>query len=201
MALAAAPFTGSMITFSDEPQVVGIDTSASLVDQVKKALESDWGGSTNLESVFVDLLLPMAKKHKIKQEDMVKRLFVFTDMQFNDAIYGTPIHTFWETMAKAYQDAGYVPPQVVWWDLNATGLSELTLQAYKDTENVAMVAGFSQNMLKNFMDGEPVEPEIVPPSHWELKEVAEKEKQKMTPLQVMMNDLSKTSFSSLVAYD
>ncbi|KAI8335033.1 hypothetical protein BC941DRAFT_431038, partial [Chlamydoabsidia padenii] len=201
MALAAPPFAGTMITFSEEPEVVSIDTSASLVDQVAKVKGSNWGGSTNLEAVFVDLLLPMAKKYKIKQEDMVKRLFVFTDMQFNGALTGdSGLDTFWETVVKAYNEAGYVPPQIVWWDLNASGLSELTLQATKDTENVAMVAGFSQNMIKNFMEGESVASEIVPPSRWELQEQEELENAKMTPFQVMMKDLGKTSFSGLVVY-
>ncbi|CAO3590607.1 unnamed protein product [Absidia cylindrospora] len=202
MALSAAPFAGTMISFSEKPQVISVDTSLPFADQVKKVMESEWGYSTNLYSVFVDLLLPMAKKYNLKQEDMVKRLFVFTDMQFdtvdND---GNSLDTFWESIVKAYDEAGYVPPEIVWWNLNLEGNSELTLQATKDTENVAMVAGFSQNMLKNFMDGEQVASNIVPPSSWELREQAEKEKEKMTPTQVMMADIGKDSFSSLEVYD
>ncbi|KAI8088904.1 uncharacterized protein BX664DRAFT_385488 [Halteromyces radiatus] len=206
MALAAQPFAGTMISFSEHPSIISIDTTLSFADQVEKVLASEWGMSTNLYAVFVDLLLPMAKKFNLKQEDMVKRLFVFTDMQFNNVTPSVDdddgqFDTLWETVVKEYEKAGYVPPEIVWWNLNALGNSELTLQATKDSKGVAMVAGFSQNMLKNFMDGDEVASEIVPPSRWELQEQEDRIKSQLSPLEVMMKDIGKDSFSSLVVFD
>ncbi|CAO3653152.1 unnamed protein product [Cunninghamella blakesleeana] len=193
-ALASAPFKNTMISFSEQPQIIHINSDDHIANQVAKVLEADWGMSTNLYSVFVDLLLPMAKKYNIKQEDMVKRLFIFTDMQFNDVgSEGNSLDTLWETVVKKYEEAGYIPPQIVWWNLQASALSsnELTLQATKNMMNTALVAGFSQNMLKNFMDGDDIESPI--------KE--EKEIPTITPMETMMKDLSKESFSELKVYD
>ncbi|ORX55137.1 hypothetical protein DM01DRAFT_1407157 [Hesseltinella vesiculosa] len=188
LALAAPPFTGMMITFDSNPSVVKIDPKQSIVDQVKQALKAPWGGSTNLYKVFVDLLLPMAIKFKIKQEDMVKRLFVFTDMQFDATAdpSASSFDTLWETIVTKYHDAGYEPPEIVWWNLAAVAMP-ITAQGSHDTPGMAMVAGFSQNMLKTFMEGKDVQSPMA--------------KAPLTPLEFMKKDLSKPSFKGLAVYD
>ena len=50
--------------------------------ELKKA---PWGMSANFEAVFTKLILPMAVKKKLPQDQMVKRIFVFSDIQFNQA--------------------------------------------------------------------------------------------------------------------
>ncbi|ORX55136.1 hypothetical protein DM01DRAFT_1345469 [Hesseltinella vesiculosa] len=194
MALAAPPFTGMMITFDSNPNVVKIDPKQSIVDQAKQALKAPWGSSTDLYKVFVDLLLPMAIKLKIKQEDMVKRLFVFTDMQFDacehiNSCYETaaPFDTLWQSIVAEYHHAGYEPPEIVWWNLAATEMP-ITAQGSHNTPGMAMVSGFSQNMLKTFMDGEQVESEV-------------KQKPVVTPLELMTKSLSVPSLSGLQVYD
>ncbi|CAO3650494.1 unnamed protein product [Cunninghamella echinulata] len=193
-ALASPPFKDTMITFSSRPQAIHINSDDHIMDQVANVLKADWGMSTNLYAVFVDLLLPMAKKYNLKQEDMVKRLFIFTDMQFNDTgSDGNALDTLWETVVEKYQEAGYTPPQIVWWNLQASSLTshDLTLQADKNSMNTALVAGFSQNMLKNFMDGEEIECSV--------KE--NKEMPTISPMETMLKDLGKESFKELKVYD
>ena len=84
--LAKPPFDSGFITFSAEPEYVQVDLKQSLREQVTSMDDTDWGSNTDFRAVFVDLLLPLAVKNKIKQEDMIKRLFVFSDMQFDASL-------------------------------------------------------------------------------------------------------------------
>jgi Domain of unknown function (DUF2828) len=39
--------------------------------------------NTNFNAVFTKLLLPMAKEAQLPKYEMIKRLFVFSDMEFD----------------------------------------------------------------------------------------------------------------------
>ena len=73
--------------FSSDPALVTIQEGAGLAENanLKAMVGSQCGGNTGLHAVFVRLLLLLAAKHRMPCEDMVKRLFVFSDMQFNQA--------------------------------------------------------------------------------------------------------------------
>ena len=115
--LAKPPFDAGFITFSSRPQFVQVNLKQSLQEQVRFMSNADWGQNTNFRAVFVDLLLPLAVKNKIKPEDMIKRLFVFSDMQFDESCSFQHMSTSWETtydfIEDAYKKAGYEVPQIV----------------------------------------------------------------------------------------
>ena len=176
---------------------------------------ADWGQNTDFRAVFVDLLLPLAKKNKIKPEDMIKRLFVFSDMQFDESRdsqqqkKGKRMKS-WETtydfIEKAYAKAGYEVPQIVFWDLSSStsGLPK-TVEVESDRKGVAMMNGFSPAMLKVFM-GEQEEEEVS--SEWEevmtdgtsTVTVVEKEDE-FNPINVMKKALLRKTFDGLVVVD
>ena len=88
---------------------------------------ADWGMYTDLNAVFLKLLLPLAKKNEVEREDMIKRLFIFSEMQFDEcrALDGEADVADWKTghdeIERAYRDAGYEVPQIVYWDLAGGG--------------------------------------------------------------------------------
>ena len=162
--LAKPPFNGGFITFSANPKYKRLDPNEPLTEQVAKVVGSDWGMNTNFSSVFLHLLLPLAIKNKIKQADMIKRLFVFSDMQFDEAIangtrnqkFGGGWATNYDVIETEYKKAGYEVPQIVYWDLAAAPVKEVEDSRKK---GVAMMNGFSPAMLKVFM-GEEEEEEV-----------------------------------------
>jgi len=95
--LAKPPFANNFITFSAQPEFVELDPSKGLASTVEHMSNAAWGMNTDLHAVFVKLILPLAIKHKVKQEDMIKRLFVFSDMQFDAAFSGEPSVDEWNT--------------------------------------------------------------------------------------------------------
>ncbi|KAF5317373.1 hypothetical protein D9611_003512 [Ephemerocybe angulata] len=203
--IASPPFNGGFITFSESPQYITLDLEKkSLVENVHNMVGSNWGMNTDLNAVFMKLLLPLAKANNIKQEDMIKRLFIFSDMQFDQASSQGKNMGKWETnydkIEKAYKKAGYEVPQIVYWDLaSAPGR---TVEVTATRKGVAMMNGFSSSLLKVFM-GEKEETA----SEWEeVNEEGEvvktvKVEDEFNPVNVMKKALLKESFAGLKVLD
>ena len=117
--------------------------------------KASWGGSTNLVSAFEDIILPRAKDHGVKPEDMVKRVFIFSDMQFNQAEEDTGLWVdSYERISAKYEEASRDPGAYLlerWWRRrHRRGCAEAG--DGRDTPGTAMVSGYSQGMLKVFLE-------------------------------------------------
>jgi len=159
------PFGGAFITFSHNPEVQQIDLSLSLTEKVARLESSQWGMNTNFVKVFEGLILPMALENKLKPEEMVKRVFVFSDMQFDEAEQSkrkSRWTTSYERIKGMFAEAGYEMPELVFWNL-AGGRAGYGRGGRGDTtapkpvtvtdKGTSLVSGYSQGMLKVFMEG------------------------------------------------
>ncbi|OAX84546.1 hypothetical protein ACJ72_01091 [Emergomyces africanus] len=155
------PFGGRIITFSQDPSIHIVGDS-SLTNRVADLQSSDWGYNTDFVKVFRQLILPLAVENKVPPEDMVKRVFVFSDMQFDEAqpklSHFNPQEPAkapkWEThqqiVAKEFRDHGYEVPDLVYWNLaERSGAVPVTA----DMEGTALVSGQSQALMKVFLEG------------------------------------------------
>lgn len=146
--LTSPPFTNTCITFSAEPEIHNI-TGNTLQEKVKNLSGMKWGYYTDLLKVF-KLILSRAKSNKLAREKMIKTLFLFTDMQFDMAEKCNSWKTTYGEIKQLYDDEGYDMPQLVFWNLRAT---KPAFPCTKDTPGVALVSGYSAELLKVFMDG------------------------------------------------
>ncbi|TFK68453.1 hypothetical protein BDN72DRAFT_841736 [Pluteus cervinus] len=208
--LAKPPFNGGFITFSSDPKFIQLDLTKSLKETLLTMEQSHWEMTTDLNAVFLKLLLPLAVKNNIKQEDMVKRLFIFSDMQFDSSQTSLSRSgnkeekwkTNYDHIEEAYKAAGYEVPQIVFWDLSAYGTREVTAER----KGVAMMNGFSPAMLKVFMGEQEEEEEVKEEDEWEkvkedgTTETVEK-KDEFNPVNVMKKAVSKKSYEGLVVLD
>ena len=159
--VTAPPFGGAFITFANNPKVESIDLSKPFTQKVRDLKRAHWSGSTNFVSTFENLILPMAKKNNLKQEDMVKRVFVFSDMQFNSAdgwySHGGKDSERWTTsferIKKRFEKAGYEMPELIFWNLAGGRTGSGTKPVTTTDHGTALVSGYSQGMLKVFLDG------------------------------------------------
>lgn len=144
--LSEPPFRNRLITFSSDPKwhVVKGDNLRARVHNLEKA---DWTMSTAFDKVF-QLILKTAVEKKLKPEDMPQSCFVFSDMQFDSAAGASYNQTVYQKIAEDYRKAGYAVPLLIFWNLRATHPS-FPVQA--DTPNVAMLSGFSAELLKVVM--------------------------------------------------
>ncbi|KAK8016201.1 hypothetical protein PG993_014390 [Apiospora rasikravindrae] len=169
------PFGGAFITFSGNPTVERVDLTKSLHEKYQSMSTASWGMNTDFVAVFENLILPMAVRNNLKPEDMVKRIFVFSDMQFDaaDSTYNCyDLHSrnngwsmSYERIKKKFSDAGYEMPELVFWNLAGGragydgswgalgGDPTAPKPVTANQEGTSIVSGYSQGMLKVFLDG------------------------------------------------
>lgn len=158
------PFANHFITFSDSPELVRFD-GVDIYDKFNRARSANWDGSTNIEAVL-DLMLNTAIQNHVTAEDMPKRLYIFSDMEFNSCVttnqtarrgyyYGYnrndlsgALDTLFEATAKKWSKYGYSLPQVVFWNLNARQNNIPAIGA-----GFSYVSGFSPNMIEVILSG------------------------------------------------
>ncbi|KAF3225081.1 hypothetical protein TWF106_002961 [Orbilia oligospora] len=209
--LAKPPFDKGFITFSANPEYVKLNELAGMANNMRKMVGTSWSMNTDLQKVFTELLLPLAKKHNVKKEDMIKRLFVFSDMQFDlgtvdyyNKLAGEKWGTTYDTIKKEYEAAGYDVPEIVYWDLGKAD----TVEVNADREGVAMMKGFSAGMMKVFL-GEQEGEEDATLVDIGCKEEGdsgvvggiEAKKEAMTPIGIMKKAVMNKSFDGLVVLD
>ncbi|KAL8538273.1 hypothetical protein ACS0TY_000300 [Phlomoides rotata] len=95
--LSQGPWKGKLIIFSDDPKLhlvggEGLREKMEFVRGIKRG-----NHDKNVQKVF-DVLLKVAVKGKLRGEEMVKRVFVFSDMGFGKS----PFH--YEDFKTDYQD-------------------------------------------------------------------------------------------------
>lgn len=83
MSFTDEPWSNICLTFSEEPTFVHFEKNLTLIQKVKKLVGADSGLNTDLSKTF-QLILKLAKKNKLKQSEMPKYLFIFTDMEFDE---------------------------------------------------------------------------------------------------------------------
>lgn len=132
------------ITFSERPTLVQIK-GKTLRDRVNSISRADWGYNTDLEAVF-NLILKTAINNKLPQDKMVKKLYIFSDMQFDKATKWN-MSTF-QTVNSRFKECGYELPNVVFWNLNETNL---TFPCTINESGFQLVSGYSPTIFKNLM--------------------------------------------------
>ncbi|MFS7944618.1 putative von Willebrand factor A-like domain superfamily [Helianthus anomalus] len=150
--LAICDVSGSMcgtpmevITFSENPMLETVqgDDLRSKIEFVKTM---DWGMNTDFQKVF-DLILEVASSGRLSEDEMVKRVFVFSDMEFDQASVN-PWETDYQVIKRKFTEKGYggAMPEMVFWNLRD---SRGTPVAGKEN-GVALVGGFSKNLMTLF---------------------------------------------------
>ena len=218
------PFGGKFITFSDTPQLESIEVGGPLFDNLKKMEHAGWGMNTNFVAVFENLLLPIAQQEQLKPEDMVKRVFVFSDMQFDEAeqIWNAPRWTTsFERIKAKYAAAGYEMPELVFWNLagGRSGYRGFHMIPSGDPvppkpvtvrdDGTALVSGYSQGMLKVFLENGSFDEsfndkddlEKNPEAEGTEKEGPAPKKRKMDPLSTVKKAVGHKAYDMLKVVD
>ncbi len=146
------PFKDYFITFSSKPIMQKIQ-GTDILEKVINLKVSDWGMNTDLQKAF-DLILDVAIENNATQEELPKKLYIISDMQFdaacgNDSFYYRPSKsrkesTNFEAIDAKFKAAGYERPQIVFWNVNASSDTPVT----KDENGTFLVSGCSASILK-----------------------------------------------------
>lgn len=139
------PFKDLVTTFADQPAFVNLSECKTLASRLKTINEGRVGYSTNVEGVF-KLILNHAITNKIPQEDMPESLLFLSDTQSN---FTSRDRTVYQACHAMYERAGYTAPKLVFWVLNAAGVTNVPVEM--DTAGAALVSGFSPSVMKGIL--------------------------------------------------
>lgn len=143
------------ITFSTNPTFQTIKGN-DIGEKVRNVWNAAWSGSTNIEKVFM-LLLNAAVNNNLPKEDFIKKLYIISDMQFNEAtsLSDKAKLSVFKTVKMAYQNAGYDFPEVVFWNVSALGE---TFPVTKDETGTYLVSGSSPVIMKHLQNLDSLSP-------------------------------------------
>lgn len=136
-------FNNHFITFSDKPYLCEVKGKT-----IKEKLENVPSiiANTDIDKAF-ELILETAKENKLKQEELPSHLLIISDMEFDRGVYsenGTNLNGWKQT----FKSEGYELPAIIFW--NVAG-STKGVPATKFDNDVAMISGFSTNILENLL--------------------------------------------------
>jgi hypothetical protein len=147
------PFNDILITFSEQPTFIDLSSSNTLIEKVHKVSKMNWGMNTDFEKVF-KMILEKAKSHKLAQDVMPKTLYVFSDMQFDEADNNT--RTNFENIKQLYANSGYTMPQLVFWNLRSDTTQDMPVTF--NEKGVALLSGYSPALLKSVLSSDDLTP-------------------------------------------
>ncbi|XP_066373857.1 uncharacterized protein [Miscanthus floridulus] len=162
--LSDEPWHHRLITFSARPELHQI-TSKTLWEKTRFIRRMHWMMNTDFQAVF-DELLRVAVGGNLPPERMVRKVFVFSDMEFD-----------YEAITRKFTEAGYgaVVPEIVFRNLR----DSMSVPVTAGQKGVAMVSGFSKNLVKLFLDNDGI----------------------LTPRAIMEKAISGPEYQNLIVYD
>ncbi|KAM0789935.1 hypothetical protein ACM66B_006775 [Microbotryomycetes sp. NB124-2] len=204
--VAQEPWKGGVISFSRKPRFIDLPGTS-----LKNDIDAIKAGGQGLNTDFFLCLRTILKKAvdaKLTPDDMPQYLYVFSDMEFDDAQQGSKnmYATHHEIISQEFVDAGYELPQIVYWNLAARSDSHSKPVTSND-QGVALLSGYSASLIKVFLEGHVVEAA----EDWvEVAADGNTERQvgsggapraKIDPVAVMKKALAHESFDGLKVFD
>jgi hypothetical protein len=131
------PFKNKLITFSNKPSWVELK-GESLRDKIScipKIISN-----TNIQAVF-EMILDVAKKEKLKQNDMPSAIVIISDMEFDVAQgvrNGKKLYI--DIVDDMYKSAGYERPNLIFWNVDSR---QDTYHVDKNDTGAILVSGQS----------------------------------------------------------
>lgn len=143
-------FKDKYITFSSRPGLVDMANLNTLRDKLMRSYREADCSNTNIEATF-NLILNTAIKGHMKQEEMPKNILIMSDMEFDIATTGKVNQTLFDSISEKFEEHGYKIPRLVFWNVaSRTG----TIPVKQNKLGVALVSGFSPNIVKMVLSGE-----------------------------------------------
>ncbi|RDX58450.1 putative protein L728, partial [Mucuna pruriens] len=147
--LCEEPWKGKVVTFSTDPMLHLIQGD-DLNSKTEFVRNMQWGMQTDFQKVF-DLILEVAVSGNLRPDQMIKRVFVFSDMEFDEAS-PNDWETDYQAITRKFGEKGFgdAVPQIVFWKLRDSKATPVPATQ----KGVALLSGFSKNLLTLFLDND-----------------------------------------------
>lgn len=149
-------FKDCYLTFSQTP-ILQYICGNNLVERVRMMQNTNVGYSTNIYAAF-KVILDSAINLKLHESEMPNSIIIFSDMQFNDSQVSGSSKAMFDKIKDMYNDAGYVMPDLTFWNLNA---ALTNVPVTQNEQGVSLVSGFSPTILKNILGAKEFSPNFI----------------------------------------
>ena len=144
---AKGPYRNHFIEFSAHPELIELKGD-TFVEKLRYIASFNEVANTNLEAVF-KLILSAAVKNNVAQEDLPKKLYIISDMEF-DVCMDNASATIFENARQRYAEHGYELPQIVFWNVESRNRQQPVTM---NDRGVALVSGCSPRIFSMAMEG------------------------------------------------
>lgn len=140
-------FRNHFITFSERPRLIEIK-GRDIAEKVRYCASYNEVANTNLQAVF-ELILKTAVRHSVSPEDMPKKLYIISDMEFDGCIRNADLTNF-EYAKRLFASRGYKLPEIVFWNVASRNRQQLVT---KNEQGVALVSGCTPRLFSMVAGG------------------------------------------------
>lgn len=140
-------FKNHFITFSETPQLVEIK-GEDILDKVRYCHGFNEVANTNIQKVF-ELILNTAKKNSVPQDELPKKLYIISDMEFDYCAEDASLTNF-EYAKKLFAEAGYTLPEIVFWNVASRNRQQ---PVTRNEQGVALVSGCTPRLFSMVASG------------------------------------------------
>ena len=140
-------FANHFITFSEHPKLVEIKGN-TISDKVAYCKTFNECANTNIQAVF-ELILNAAVKNKVPKAEMPKKLYIISDMEFDNCAENADMTNF-EYAKELFSEYGYDLPEIVFWNVNSRN-SQVPVTI--NDMGVALVSGCNPRVFSMVMEG------------------------------------------------
>ncbi len=141
-------YKNSFITFSAEPQLIQIpETADTLIKKLNFITKFNDCSNTDIGKVY-SLILDVAKSGNVPKEEMIERILIISDMEFDCCSSKDSTFEFYK---KAFKEAGYELPEIVFWNVEARNTH---LPVTQNEKGVKLVSGASANIFANVLSND-----------------------------------------------
>lgn len=142
-------FKDQFVTFSERPQMHSL-VGRTLRERCNNLRTADWGMSTNIDSVFTQIL-SKAVEHNLSNDDLPDAVIILSDMEFNYC-GGRPVS---EKVKARFEKYGYKVPKQVFWNLHSRAGN---VPVKVDQHGTVLVSGLSGAVMKSVLSNKVLTP-------------------------------------------
>lgn len=147
------PFKNHFISFSQKPQLIEMQ-GATFCEKVRNMSRTYWDSNTNIEAVF-ELILDTAIKHRVSDDEMVKKVYIVSDMEFDSATNMRKNNQLFRELRARFEEKNVPFPTLVFWNVNGRNAQfPMTM----DDNGVQFVSGASPTIFTNLIRGNFMNP-------------------------------------------
>lgn len=138
------PYHNMFMSFSSNPHIHML-RGETLAQKLRSIDMDDWQSNTDLEAAF-RLVLDIAIRNRISQDEMPKSLIVISDMEIDYC--GNKDWTFYEKMSRKFRKHDYQIPNIIFWNVDSRNN---VFHADKNRAGVQLASGQASSVFQQAM--------------------------------------------------